>query len=92
MAGYWIVLIAFAVYWTIGMVIAVVDEDWLIYWAVGLIYPIVYVICYPIRAWLAYNNSLTYYQKYNISRLQYLFGKRVHNRKYYKQMQDECKD
>lgn len=71
------VIITLVIYWCIGFIISQINEEWAIFWAVGLIYPIIYIISYPIRAWKTYNNSIGYYRKHNVSRLQYLFGKRV---------------
>ena len=45
--------------------------------AMGLVFPILYVLFYPVRAINTYNHSKGYYQKHGISRVQYLFGKRV---------------
>lgn len=80
MAWYWIVLITLVVYWMIGAIIAEVKYGWLEYWAVGLLFPVLYVVLYPVRAILTYNRSHAYYERHGITRLQYFFGKRVHNK------------
>ena len=78
MKWYWISAITLCAYWAIGLVIAAMDhEEWLVYWSTGLMYPIAYVLFYPIRAWNSYSKSYLYFEKHNITRLQYLFGKRV---------------
>jgi len=59
------------------MIWATIDEESVCLWATGLIYPILKAILYPIRAYKNYNGSITYYQKHNISWIQFLFGKRV---------------
>lgn len=57
-------------------------EDITITVAMGILYPIAYVLTYPIRAWSTYSHSKGYYEKYGITRFQYVFlFKRVHNRK-----------
>lgn len=56
-----------------------VDEDYACCWAMGLLYPILWIILYPIRAWKTYSSHYSYYQKHGITRLQYMFGKRVNN-------------
>ena len=79
MKWYWISLITLLVYWSIGVVIAQIDYgDWLELWAMGLMYPVLRVLFYPVRAWKEYSDWQEYYQKHNITRLQYIFGKRVH--------------
>lgn len=49
--------------------------------AMGLIFPILYILFYPVRAMNTYSQSKGYYQKHGISRIQYLFGKRVKSKK-----------
>lgn len=77
MAWYYIVAITVFTYWIIGTVWAVINEDTVVYWAVGLAYPIVRVIFYPVRAIKRYNSAYAYYEKHGISKMAYLFGKRV---------------
>ena len=77
MTWYSIIIIITLVYWTIGVILVMIDEDWACYWAMGLLYPILYIILYPIRAWKTYSSHYSYYQKHDITRLQYIFGKRV---------------
>lgn len=64
------------------VIMAVTDEeDITIKIACGILYPIAYVITYPIRAWRSYSRSINYYKKHGITRFQYVFlFKRVHNR------------
>lgn len=77
MNWYYIVAITLIVYWVIGMIWATIDEDSVIYWSTGLIYPLLLIIFYPIRAYNTYKKSSIYYQKRGISCMQYIFGKRV---------------
>lgn len=78
MPWYWVVVITLAAYWTIGCLLTQFNnDDILFYWAMGLLYPVLYVIFYPIRAWKTYSYSKAYYQKNGITRMQYMFGKRV---------------
>lgn len=77
MEWYWIVLITLVVVWSVSIVLAQFDEDYTLYWACGLLYPILMVLFYPVRAWNTYENSKNYYEHNGISRLQYIFGKRV---------------
>lgn len=72
------IIIAF-VYWAIGVILVQVDEDYACCWAMGLLYPILWIILYPIRTWKTYSSQYNYYQKHGITRLQYMFGKRVNN-------------
>lgn len=77
----WTIVTTLAVYWLCGMVIAMCGkEDWLPYWAIGLIYPVLYVLLYPIRAWGEYSRSKIYYEKHNINRLEYILLHRRVNR------------
>lgn len=80
MSWYCIVIIALFVYWTIGLILAVLKEEWSQYWSMGLVYPIAFVILYPIRAWMIYSEHKEWYEKRGISRLQYMLGKRVHKK------------
>ncbi len=58
------------------------SEDITIKVAMGVLYPIAYVLTYPIRAWTTYSHSRGYYEKHGITRFQYVFlFKRVHNKK-----------
>lgn len=71
------IIITLSIYWIIGLVIACINEDWSVYWACGLMLPIVIVILYPVRAWRTYTRSENWYKSHGISRIQYIFGKRV---------------
>ena len=77
MAWYWIALITYIVMCAITLILTQINEDYALYWAVGILYPIVYALLYPVRAWVKWGRSKGYYQKHGISRLQYVFGKRV---------------
>lgn len=77
MKWYWIVLITYTVMCIITWIIAVNDEDKALHFAVGIPFLIVYVLLYPVRAWNRYNRSRNYYKKHGITKVQYIFGKRV---------------
>lgn len=77
MKWYYICAITLSAYWLVGCVIALFDkEEWLYIYAMGLLYPVLYILLYPIRAWKSYNSYRIYYEKDGISWMQYLFGKR----------------
>lgn len=92
MNWYIIVMITLGIYWIIGSVITAIDEDLGLYWAVGLVYPLLMVLLYPVRAWRTYTHSSGYYEKHNISRLQFMFGKRVHKRLHKRSSAEEGED
>lgn len=75
------IIITLSIYWVIGLIISCINEDWAVYYACGLVLPIVVVILYPIRAWCTYTRSKGLYQKHGISRIQYIFGKRVEKKR-----------
>lgn len=78
MTWYWIVLITLGAYSAIGTIIAVWGKDeWLDAWGIGFVGLLLWLILYPVRAWRTYNSSINYYKKRNISRLQYMLGKRA---------------
>ena len=57
------------------------DEDKVITVAIGIMYPILYSVTYPFRAWNSYSRSRGYYQKHGITRFQYIvLFRRVSNR------------
>lgn len=72
-----IIIYTLLVYWTIGIIIGIINEDLLTYYATGIIYPIILFILYPIRKINTYNRSKGYYQKNGITKIQFLFGKKV---------------
>ena len=78
MAWYWIILITLGVYSAIGTIIALWGKDeWLEVWAIGFVGLLLWLILYPVRAWRTYSSSINYYKKRNISRLQFILGKRA---------------
>lgn len=77
MEWYWIALITYIVMCIITLIIVQVDEECALYWAVGIPFLVVWILLYPVRAWVKWGMSRGYYQKHGISRLQYIFGKRV---------------
>ncbi len=80
MQWYWISLITLAVWWLLGVVLIhlnlKIETEEL--WIMGPLYPILWVLFYPIRAWNTYTQSCRYYEKHGISRWQYIFGRRIH--------------
>ena len=80
MSWYSIIIIITLVYWTIGVILVGIDEDWACYWAMGLLYPIMKIILYPIRAWITYSQHKEWYEKRGISRLQFMLGKRANKK------------
>lgn len=78
MNWYWIVLITLSIHSTVGTIIAVWGKDeWTETWSIGFVGLLLWLILYPVRAWRTYSSSINYYRKKNISRLQYMFGKRA---------------
>lgn len=77
MDWYWIVSITYIAMCAITLILTQINEKYALYWAVGILYPIVYTLLYPVRAWVKWERSKGYYQKHGISRWQYIFGKRV---------------
>lgn len=77
MEWYLVVLVTLVVFWAVSIIWAQIDEDTVIYWACGLLYPILYVLFYPIRAMFTYERSRGYFEKHGISKIQYVLGKRV---------------
>ena len=80
MAWYWIVLLTLLGVWTVSVVLAQFDEDYTLWWAWGLLYPVLYLIFYPIRAVKRYNRGQQYYERYGNSKVKYIFGKRPKDR------------
>ena len=72
------VVLTLLIYWTIGLILCYIDKIDIVYWyCCGLIGLIFLVVTYPVRTWISYSRSCNYYKKHGISRLQYMFGKRV---------------
>ena len=61
----------------ITLILVEINEEWAIYWAIGIPALIIYILLYPVRAWNAYSRSINYYKKRDITRLQYLLGRRA---------------
>lgn len=80
MSWYSIIIITTLVYWTIGVILVMIDEDWACCWAMGLLYPILKIILYPIAAWTMYSRHKEWYEKRGVSRFQYMLGKRVNKK------------
>lgn len=81
MPWYVVSIITVCCFWVVSVVLSQIDEDYVIYWAVGLLYPILKVILYPAIAINRYNNEREYYEKNGITKLQYVFGKRVYKKR-----------
>lgn len=82
MKWYLISLITLCIYWLIGTILVIIidnklSDEILIPFCMGLLFPILWILFYPIRSWNAYKSSKHYYQNHNITFLQYFFGKRV---------------
>ena len=73
MEWYWIVLITAVGFWAVSIFLAQFNEDYTLYWACGLLYPIVYLLMYPLRAISKYDNHRAYYLKHGISMFKYVF-------------------
>ena len=79
-----IVLFTLMIYWLLGcFLVLFVDlvfhkyqEEAALAWAVGPVFPIIWVLTYPIRAWRSYSSKKDYYLFHNITRWQYLLGRR----------------
>lgn len=80
MAWYWTVLITLLAVWSISCILTQFNEDYALYWSVGLVYPLLWVLLYPARACIMYDRNVGYYRKHNISKAQYIFGKRPKRR------------
>lgn len=79
MEWYWIVIITIIAMEIINTtILGILDEEEIgLYVACGFVYFLLFVILYPYRTINRYNKSKIYYEKHNISRIQFLFGKRV---------------
>lgn len=72
-----IIIITLLVTWIINCIVVFISEEAALYVSMGLVYPVLWVLTYPVRAWKTYSSSKHYYERHNITRLQYIFGKRV---------------
>lgn len=83
MAWYWISLITLCIWWVIGIVfVCIVDsknlsDDCFVVFCMGLLFPIAWILFYPVRAWHNYKPWKEDYKKNNISFIKYLFGERI---------------
>lgn len=80
MPWYFICGLSLIGFWIIGTVLVQIDEKYAVWWSIGVIYPILWVLCYPIRAVKTYSANKQAYQKHGISTLQYLFGARIYKK------------
>ena len=93
MSVFAIVIITLFAYWIFSTVVFFLskeNENVGCAVAMGLVFPILYVLFYPVRAIRAYNDSRNYYKKHGISRIQYFFGKRVKSNKEWRQELNEA--
>lgn len=67
-------------FWVIGTVLVQIDEKYAVGWSIGIIYPILWTLCYPIRAVTTYRRYEQQYRKHGISMVRYLFGARIHKK------------
>lgn len=77
MAWYWIVFLTVVIFWAVSIVLAQFDEDYALRWSCGLLYPILYILFYPVRVLRQYETYRDYYEKHGITKWQFLFGKRT---------------
>lgn len=78
-----IVIITLLTYWAVGMIMFILlkqNETFGSLWGMGLLYLLVYVLFYPIRAINTYNLMEERYRRAGISKIQYIFGKRPKRR------------
>lgn len=78
-----IVIITLFAYWAVGMILFILlkqNETFGSLWGMGLLYVLVYILFYPVRAINSYNLMKDQYRKAGISKIQYIFGKRPKNR------------
>jgi hypothetical protein len=83
MAWYWIVLLTVVGVHAVNTVIVLVqtergkDTDDIVYLLALTVWMPLFIPAYPIRAIGTYNRASAYFQKRGISKIAYLFGKRV---------------
>lgn len=94
-------IITLLVYWIVGVAIYEIkreNEDFAVCWGMGLVFPILYVLFYPLRVWKHYKSNIKVYKKYNLSYWEKLIGKGLCNgkkmwfwemKKFYKNMEEE---
>ena len=84
MSIFGIIALTLGIYWIVGTVVFILsgqDEKVGTIWAMGLVYPILWVLCYPIRAWNGWQSMRAYYIQRGIPFWKYLLGKRLKKRK-----------
>lgn len=96
MSWWQISIITLLVYWVVGVVVYEIkreDEDFAVSWSMGIVFPILYILFYPLRVWKHYKLNIKVYKKYNLSYWEKLIGKGLCNgqkmwvweiKKYYK--------
>ena len=80
MSGYKIAIIAalaaLFVEWMVALILAQRDEDTALRWAMGPVYPLAYLLTYPIRMSRRYDNNRKRYEDAGITKWQYICGKK----------------
>ena len=94
-------IITLLVYWIVGVAIYEIkreNEDFAVVWGMGLVFPILYILFYPLRVWKHYKLNIKVYKKYNLSYWEKLIGKGICNgqkmwfwemKKFYKNLESE---
>lgn len=75
-----IVIITLFSYWALGSIVYLLSKEndrVGALWGMGLVYWILYILFYPIRAMNHYSINEKQYRKHGIGRIQYLFGRRI---------------
>lgn len=77
MAWYWIVILTLVCFWTVSIILGQFDDDYVLMWAGGLLFPLLRVLVYPIRAAQQYEKARDFYEKHGITKMQFVLGKRA---------------
>ena len=72
-----IIALTVIIMWTVNFIATMISEDVAFYIAMGLVYPLINILLYPLRAWVTYSRAEGYFEKHGITKLQYVLGKRV---------------
>lgn len=77
---FFVVLITLFVFWTIGLIITFINEDYSVYWSAGLMLWIALWALRLITRTRKYIIRRSYYKKNGLGYIPFLFGKNVVNR------------
>ena len=72
------------VYWIVGVAIYEIkreNEDFAVVWGMGIVFPILYILFYPLRVYEHYKLNIKVYKKFNLSYWEKLIGKGLCNGK-----------